>query len=168
MNTRATAQGFTLLELLVVIIIVGVMVSAVSLTVGGNETRQLKDEAQRLTALIDIASQEAILNAREMALQVESDGYQFLVFDDEAKKWQPIEANTLRPRELPENIELSVLVEGERAKTTRFGDPEPSRVWILSSGEMSPFILTLRLFDGPRFELNGDMLGHLELEGPFS
>ena len=168
MKLRATAQGFTLLELLVVIIIVGVMVSAVSLTVGGNEIRQLKDEAQRLTALIDIASQEAILNAREMALQVESDGYQFLVFDDQAKKWLPIEADTLRPREMPENIELSVLVEGEQAKTTRFGDPEPSRVWILSSGEMSPFILILRLFEGPSYELNGDMLGHLELEGPLS
>lgn len=166
MKQRATAQGFTLLELLVVIVIVGVMAGAVSMSVGGNESRQLKDEAQRLIALINIASQEAILNGNEMALQVESEGYQFLIFDDEEQEWLMIEADTLRPRELPENIELSIIIEGQATQPTRIGDPEPSRVWILSSGEMSPFILVIDLLDGPRYEINGDILGGLSLEGP--
>jgi len=170
MRLRAAAQGFTLLELLVVIIIVGVMVSAVSLTVGGGETRKLSDEAQRITALIDIASQEAILNGREMAMQLATDGYQFLIFDEESQEWQPIEGDTLRPRQMPEGIELSILVEGQEQKEDQqksiFGEPQPSRIWILSSGEMSPFSLTLRMLDGPSYELTGDMLGKLNLEGP--
>ncbi len=166
MKRRATAQGFTLLELLIVVVIVGVMAGAISMSVGGNESRQLKDEAQRLIALIDIASQEAILNGREIALQVEKEAYQFLIFDEETQKWLMIEADTLRPREVPEGIELSIMIEGQQEEVSRFGETEPSRVWILSSGEMSPFILVVDLFDGPRYEINGSILGDLELEGP--
>jgi general secretion pathway protein H len=159
-------RGFTLLELLVVLIIIGIVVSMATLSVGGNEARTLRDEAQRLSALIDLAIQESVLNGREMALELDEEGYRFLAYDLENEKWQPIEESTFRPRELPQGIELQAEVEGQEAAENRLGETEANQVWIMSSGEVSPFTITLQLEDGPSYQLDGDLLGGLKLEGP--
>lgn len=162
---RSLERGFTLLELLVVVVIVGIMASMVSLSVGGNESRALKNEAKRLTALLDMAIQESVLNGREMALEVDENSYQFLVYFEE--EWLPLEGiDEFRLRELPLGIELQTEVEGLAATEDRFGETAASRIWIMSSGEVSPFSITLKLEDGPAYQLNGDMMGGLKLEGP--
>lgn len=158
-------RGFTILELLVVIVIVGIMVSLATLSVGGNEARTLHTEAQRLTALIELAVQESILNGTEMALELEEETYQFLVYD--GKDWFPMpDGKVFRPRELPPGMRLDVEVEGQEEEEDLFGETAASRVWILSSGEVSPFTIDIQLEDGPRYELIGDMMGGLKLEGP--
>jgi general secretion pathway protein H len=160
-------QGFTLLELLVVLLIIGIVVSLATLSVGGNENRALHDEAQRLSALLDLASQESVLNGREMALQVDEQGYEFLIYDDDKQEWTPLEDDeVLRPRELPEDMQISAVVEGQQPEEGKFGQTQASRIWILSSGEMSPFTLSIKLKDGAVYELHGDMLGALTLKQP--
>ncbi len=159
-------RGFTLLELLVVLLIIGIIVGMATLSVGGNEGRALRDEAQRLSALLELAAQDAILNARELALEVDGAAYRFLHYDAEAEQWLPLADDVLRPRELPPGMELSALVEGQQPEEGKFGETEATRIFILSSGEMTPFTLTLKLAEGPVYELSGDMLGGLVLEGP--
>jgi general secretion pathway protein H len=158
-------RGFTLLELLVVLMIIGIIVSMATLSVGGNETRTLRDEAQRLSALLELASQQSMLKGVELALRFEDNGYSFFFFDGE--KWQPLEDDgPLRERELPQEISVSASIEGEETKQDLFGEDQPSQIWILSSGEMSPFVITLKLENGPSYQLSGDLLGALKLEGP--
>ena len=48
----------------------------------------------------------------------------------------------------------------------RHGETEASRIWIMSSGEVSPFTITLKLESGPIYQLDGDMMGGLKLKGP--
>ena len=65
-------SGFTLLELLVVLVIIGILLTMASLSVGGGgEQRQLREEAERITALLALAADEAILKNRELLLSVE-------------------------------------------------------------------------------------------------
>ncbi len=162
---RRFERGFTLLELLVVLLIIGIVVSMATLSVGGNEARALRDEAQRLTSLLDLAIQDSVLNGREMALELDEDSYQFLAYD--GKDWLPIAGvDEFRPRELPSGIQLEVEIEGQAAAEDLFGETEASQIWIMSSGEVSPFVITLKLKDGPLYRLNGDMMGGLKLEGP--
>jgi len=158
-------RGFTILELLVVLLIIGIVVSMATLSVGGNEARTLRDEAQRLTSLLDLAIQESVLNGGEMALEVSENSYQFLAYVDE--DWLPLtEVDEFRPRELPMGIQLEAEVEGQTASEDLFGETEASQIWIMSSGEVSPFTITLKLEGGPLYRLNGDMMGGLKLEGP--
>ncbi|HHJ80838.1 MAG TPA: type II secretion system protein GspH [Candidatus Tenderia electrophaga] len=162
---RRFERGFTILELLVVLLIIGIVVSMASLSVGGNEARALRDEAQRLTSLVDLAIQESVLNGRELGLELNDVSYQFLVYD--GTNWLPISGiDEFRPRELPPGIELEVEIEGQAAFESLSGETEASQIWIMSSGEVSPFIITLKLKDGPFYRLNGDMMGGLKLEGP--
>jgi len=159
-------RGFTLLELLVVLLIIGIVVSMVTLSVGGNEARALRDEAQRLSALFDLAIQESVLNGLEMAVEVNEEGYEFLFYDGE--EWVPVEnVDALRSRQLPAGMLLLAEIEGQTASEDLFGETEPSQIWILSSGEVSPFSITLKLDEGPiYYQLHGDMMGGLKLEGP--
>lgn len=164
---QAVAQrGFTLLELLVVLLIVGMLVGLASLSLGNNEDRTLRAEAERIAALLELAAQEALLNGREMALELDGPAYRFLVYDPVEAQWQPLADPLFRARELPPSMALSALVEGLQAEEGRFGEARALRILILSSGEMSPFSLTVELEHGPRYELEGDMLGGLELKGP--
>ncbi len=162
---RRHERGFTILELLVVLLIIGIVLSMATLSVGGNEARALKEEAQRLSTLLDLAIQESVLNSREMALELNEDSYQFLFYD--GKDWLPIaDVKEFRPRELPQGIQLEAEVEGQAAAEDLFGETEASRIWIMSSGEVSPFSVTLTLEDGPVYQLDGDMMGGFKLEGP--
>ena len=164
--------GFTLLELLVVLVIIGILLTMASLSVrGGGEQRQLREEAQRLTALVALASDEATLKSQELMLAVEDNGYAFLAQDDKGK-WLPVDAKgSLRPRELPDGMHLAVTVDAPlmslaETKAKDEDKKEPGQVWILSSGEMSPFTLMLRLDEGPEYKLHGDLIGNLKLDEP--
>lgn len=168
-------SGFTLLELLVVLVIIGILLTMASISVGGGgEQRQLREEAQRLAALVALAGDEAVLKSQELLLAVEENGYAFLI-QDEKGKWLPVDGTgSLRPRELPEGMRLSVSVDepltpadSQALEENGEAKPEePGQVWILSSGEMSPFTLTLRLEDGPSYQLHGDLIGNLKLDEP--
>lgn len=89
--------GFTLLELLVVLVIMGIMLGAVSLTSMQSDKQILSTDAQRLSLLLQLIREEAIVRNRPTAFEANQQGYQFLELKD--SKWMRIEdVDTLRPR----------------------------------------------------------------------
>src|SRR3569623_144089 len=99
---RQSAAGFTLLEVLVVILIIGVIISFAALSIHRADN-SVEEETQRLAALIKLGSQEAVLQGREFALE----------FDGE--QWQPLaDDDILRPRTLPFDVVIDLKLEGEQ------------------------------------------------------
>jgi general secretion pathway protein H len=141
-------NGFTLIEIMVVIFIIGITISMVSLAVN-NRPELAKNEADRLNALLKLAMEEAILNSSDLAVQFSADQY-FFEFLDNTNKWQPIKEDPqFRPRTITEGLKIKLFIEGEPIdfQSSEFkDDPEaqPPRIYLLSSGEIIPFEILMK------------------------
>ncbi len=74
----ALERGFTLIELMVVLVIVGIATAALGLSIRTNPARQLRDDAQRLAESFAAAQGEARGDGRSIAWQADAQGYRFV------------------------------------------------------------------------------------------
>lgn len=159
--TGPYSRGFTLLEILVVVLIIGILVSLATLAIRDNPEQRLQTEGQRFAALLRLAAQEAVLQSREAAVVFERGGYHFLVLEN--GEWAQAEDQVFRPRDLPDGMEFEIVIEGEKLDFGSQRRREP-RVYLLSGGEMTPFELDLRSSDRSAvYRIRGDIGGRLEL-----
>ncbi|MGH8185820.1 MAG: type II secretion system minor pseudopilin GspH [Steroidobacteraceae bacterium] len=149
--TRAAA-GFTLVEILVVIVIIGVIVSASTLAVGVlGRDRQVEDESRRFWAVLQQAREEAELQSLDVAVFVAAGEYEFLRYDRRREEWLSIVDDRLyAQRTLPEGLRFRLWVDGRevvlKPDLPNRGDKDEHKKWppqimVLSSGELMPFEL---------------------------
>lgn len=86
-------HGFTLLEMLVVLVIVGILVSFAALTIRTNPRTDLREQGERLALLFETAGDEAQVRAHPLAWQSDDHGFSFLVLTSDG--WRPIERDDL-------------------------------------------------------------------------
>jgi general secretion pathway protein H len=145
-------RGFTLVEILVVVAIIGIMIAVVTLSVGlAFGDRDLETERDRLLALADHLRDQAALQNREYGLRCFDGGYQFLVYDARERVWTNGEDDLLRARELPEGLELKLWIEGQPVALPSADMEEGEllpQVLLYSSGDLNLFELELRRKDG--------------------
>ncbi|MGE0370290.1 MAG: type II secretion system minor pseudopilin GspH [Gammaproteobacteria bacterium] len=155
-------HGFTLLEILVVVLIIGIVLTLATLALRDDIDERLKTEARRLAALLTLASQETVLQGSEMAAVFTPQGYRFQVLEED--KWVDAGDAVLRARQLAEDLTLFIEVEGE-TESARDKDAEEPRIYLLSSGEMTPFTLTLKDRNSTAtYQLRGDFSGEFTFE----
>src|SRR6478752_8291482 len=92
-----TQAGFTLLEMLVVLVIAGLLVSLASLQLTRNPRTDLNEEAQRLALLFESAGDEAQVRARPIAWQPFDGGFRFDLRTEDG--WRPLRDDLLKPRQ---------------------------------------------------------------------
>jgi general secretion pathway protein H len=93
---RKWQVGFTLLELLIVILIMGVVLGAVSLKAAQTNKQILQQDVQRLAALMQLARDEAIVKNQLIALELDTDRYRFFIKNDNG--WQVLQDDVLHER----------------------------------------------------------------------
>jgi len=169
------SAGFTLLELLVVLVLIGIIFTFAMLSLGGDDIGELMDqESYRMMTLMNLASDEAVLRGEELAVLFSEDGYEFVVLNNEEGRWHRTEGDgLLKAYSLPADIELRLEMEGEPPILTAaakvdeedddtLGEDEDlqPQVFILSSGEMTPFTVILMSPQSRwRYHLTASLLG---------
>ena len=173
------SAGFTLIELMVVIVLIGIIFTFAALSLGGDDVAELMEqETRRLVTVLDVASDEAIIRGEELAIHFTDSSYEFLVLG--AAGWQaPEDDALLKAHTLPGDIELRLEVEGElplllAGAPDEEGESEDEnagdgglvpQAYILSSGEMTPFTVTLQSeLSDARYYLTASLLGELTWE----
>ena len=139
-NARERNQGFTLIEILIVLVIITIMAG---LTVAGlsgfARGADLETETRRLELLFSMARNEAMMDSVQFGFRRTDQGYEFLKFDDGSRRWESAAA-PFHERTLPEELRITVRAETEGFRLP--GEDLPP-VLILSSGETTPFRILL-------------------------
>lgn len=170
-------RGFTLLEILVVMVLMAVLSAAAMTTLNyafrGDDA---ETEARRIAALTALAAEEALLTGREYGLRIEDDALRFFIYDDDTRQWQPLdEDDTFRARPVPDTLDLDLVLEGQAVmlggESADEADDaaegaEPPQLMFFSSGQITPFTLTVAEDNGRAWIVTGDLLGRLEIEAP--
>ena len=97
LRTRDGQRGFTLLEMLVVLVIAGLLVSLASLSLTRNPRTDLNEEAQRLALLFESAGDEAQVRARPISWLPLEGGFRFDIHTNDG--WRPLRDDLLGPRQ---------------------------------------------------------------------
>jgi general secretion pathway protein H len=95
-------QGFTLLEVLVVLLIAGLLVGLASLSLTRNPRSDLNEQAQRLALVFETAGDEAQLRSAPIEWQPVKGGYRFAVKGGDG--WRPIVDELLGPKQWSEPL----------------------------------------------------------------
>jgi general secretion pathway protein H len=76
--TRLRREGFTLLELLVVLVLMAVLTPVISINAAPDPRQSLTEQAQRLGLLLTLASDEARMRQQPISWEGDLNGYRFV------------------------------------------------------------------------------------------
>jgi general secretion pathway protein H len=149
-------RGFTLVEIMVVMVIIGITLGLASLNAIPSPQQDLQAEAQRLTLLLQLARDEAIVRNRPVTFEATPERYHFLVRNE--TRWVQITGDDLlREREF-KNGPLNLLLDPASAGTVN-----PLRITFGREPVDKPFVLVMAT-GGNRVAIRADGVGHFTVE----
>ena len=178
-------QGFTLLEVLLVLILMGLAVSIVLPNLKSSDSDSaIKTEAKRFAALTQIAHETALITGKDLGIKVNDQSYEFMVWQQ--GRWEKLTNDRLltpvtldktlglsvRPGESVWKEALELESQNSRGLFTEKSDSQKKEpnLFIWSSGELSP--AEVQVFankrGGHRHTIILHETGQIELKDEFS
>ncbi|HCA23718.1 MAG TPA: type II secretion system protein GspH [Pseudomonas sp.] len=165
-SAPAASAGFTLIEVLVVLVLIGVIAGLATLSLGNGAERELRKESDRLAAVLRLARDELLISGgNERALGLRRDSYSVLdlvLLDDASREWRPVQDPQLGPHWLPEGlIELDFEADEQAGRLSGSTTWTP-QIRLGNTGEMTPGLIVLTETKGDlkryiRTDLNGQI-----------
>lgn len=157
MDAVARASGFTLIEVLVVLVVIGITVALIQPNLAANPDAALKQDAERLGALIEAAQDEAIAGSRVLAWSIEDGQLRFWQRSPDGGEWQPLTEPGFKPRPIASRL-IELRIGNAPAE-------HASKVVLAPDGVQPAFEARFDLA-GRQASVAGDVLGQIRLTTP--
>ena len=169
--SRRRDAGFTLIEILVVIVIIAVLTSIAVLSIGVlGKDRGLETEGERYSDVAAAATEQAQLEGRDFGIRFGATEYEVLTYVTRRQRWESVADDRLYAiHELPAGVTARLEIEG---KLIQFADDKPGaprvpQVLMYSSGDVSPYRLSFaRDGSDDAWRVSGEADGTLKVTLP--
>lgn len=142
-------HGFTLLEILVVMVIIGIATTVIVFSVGGFYLSNKRADVvtHEMATLIELARNQAIFSLNTLGLEINSNSYSFVQLDDNKDRgltWQPLSKRDSfwSERTIPSNIIVQVQSKNNFTTLIPTNSVSP-QIMIFPNGEITPFTITV-------------------------
>ncbi|MGL5743491.1 MAG: type II secretion system minor pseudopilin GspH [Legionella sp.] len=133
---KKNSHGFTLIEILIVLVIVGITFGFALIAFGDfGESRKILFAAEQLANTLRLAQQQAILETSTLWLRIDNAGYQILQLQNNAQWKAMSNKGIFKMTYFPQDTRITLKTDHH----TPVGTPA---VLITSSGDMTPFTLS--------------------------
>lgn len=165
--------GFTLIEILIVLVIMAVLAGAVSVSVvGADRTIKLKDLAENISLVIPLGQEQAILQPTQIGMVFSDHDYSFYKYvpsdsDPTQGDWQPIHGEPgFDSKTFSTSFKLKITTPENQTEVIATHDTliRP-QIIMYSSGDITAFKMTLSIGSSPPlFLITGSSDGNITLE----
>ncbi|SET39797.1 type II secretion system minor pseudopilin GspH [Thalassotalea agarivorans] len=161
-------KGFTLIEIMLVLLIIGIVISSVQVNLFANTPEQkLEQQSQKFKAIFETVADYSVLNNMELGLVVKDNSYQFVAYD--GTSWVPVPEDRFTTSvTLPEEVTITLNFDDLPIEEPQLFDPEQlipededfleqekkitPQVYILSGGDITPFEAIFELADADFYD----------------
>lgn len=109
-GAKRHGAGFTLIEVLVVLLIVSIMISGAGLALDAVRRNDADGAIERLRRTLEASAERALMQGRPVAIEIMPDGYRFFAPDSNGR-WWPFESP---PLQVAGTLPASIRAEGIR------------------------------------------------------
>ena len=132
-------RGFTLIELMVVLLIMGLFAGLVSTITRPDDRALLRVEAERLAQLLDLAATKSRLTGKSIAWTADGPGYRFWQYNEDTYWSEIVDDDSMRPRTLPQGMMIAAM----RVENTRMPQQMRQPAGVVAIRLMSSQILDM-------------------------
>lgn len=154
---RCKQAGFTLVEVMVALFIMGLMAGAVILNMSEPED-MLTIQAKKMTSHLKMAAQMSLIEQIPLGVTFSDEGYSLVKYDDD--EWTILKSYTFGEDQIP------IIALSQNGAQLDFEAIKKSTIPVIrydTTGLATPFVLSLG-FGGDRVKISGLVDGSLTLE----
>jgi type II secretion system protein H len=147
-----TQSGYTLIEILIVILIVSIVAAVALLTTSYNQNKQIQTLSEEIANLLSLVSEEAMLRPATIGLAFTPTTFDFYLYQENSEHklvWQPIAKSPLNLHHYSKSIKITIKIHGKVMSLN--GKPQ---IIITPSGDSATFTILFGDKNGrPRYQV---------------
>ncbi len=134
MSARKKNSGFTLIEILIVVVIITITMNFAMLAFNDfGEKSKIKHFAENFTSLISLIKKEAIITDETLAIRINKNNYEVLKLNNNT--WQSVKNSIYKKSSLPNGATMFLI--------TKKHSSNNNLIIVNSAGRVTPFVLTI-------------------------
>jgi general secretion pathway protein H len=162
-------RGFTLIEILIVMLIISIVGSVAILTISHNQNSQYTAFAKQLTNYLTLAEQQAMMQPATLGVTFSEESFQFYQYQsdrtDKEDAWTPLTDSILSAHRIPKDTQVTLVIDGKTVSPTANTEKVKPSLIISSSGDLPSFVIYIgKIGTHPRYKIVGEPNGSIKSE----